>query len=154
MEDEARLFFPLALAMWRVTTLCLAAIWVVVSQAFVSFPAHRAHSLKCLARSGLLASHTSNDHKSSSLLHRIKTRLPTFLSPPRGSYYNNTTILTPSDAAHAVGVVPTLEASKSIWQTAWKLHRLMLPILHFRLWDKCKMKDSKLALAVLWWKAM
>ena len=72
----------------------------------------------------------------------------------RGSHYNTTTILTPNDAAIAVGVKPTAEASKYTWQTAWRIHRFMLPILHYRLWDRCEMKDSKLALAVLWWKAM
>jgi hypothetical protein len=90
---------------------------------------------------------------STSLLRRLKSKLH-LSATTRGARYGNSTILTPSDAAIAVGVKPTLEASKSMWQTAWKLHRFLLPIVHFRAWDKCRMKDSKLALAVLWWKAM
>lgn len=73
----------------------------------------------------------------------------------RGDKYgteNNSTILTPSDAALKVGVVPTLEASKETWQRAYKLHRFMLRWLHY--WDRCQPTDSKLALACLWWKAM
>lgn len=91
---------------------------------------------------------TSATFNSFSWLHRFKPL------PIRGSLYNTTTILTPNDAAIAVGVKPTAEASKYTWQTAWKIHRFMLPILHYRIWDRCEMKDSKLALAVLWWKAM
>ena len=91
---------------------------------------------------------------STSLLHRLRSKLR---RPIRGSRYvdSNSTILTPSDAALAVGVKPTMEASKATWQTAWKVHRFLLQyVLHSRVWDKCQMKDSKLALAVLWWKAM
>eukprot|EP01082_Thalassiosira_pseudonana_P008973 g7712.t1 g7712 contig26:107985-109677(-) len=65
---------------------------------------------------------------------------------------NNSTILTPSDAALKVGVRPTLEASKEVWQRAWKLHRFMMKPLH--VWDGCQPSDSKLALACLWWKAI
>eukprot|EP00804_Cyclotella_cryptica_P014996 CCRYP_000607-RB/>CCRYP_000607-RB protein AED:0.05 eAED:0.05 QI:84/1/1/1/1/1/4/494/482 len=72
----------------------------------------------------------------------------------RGSRYQlaDSTILTPCRAASAVGVRPTLEASKQTWQRAWRLHRALLPLLHC--WDACRMKDSKLALACLWWKAI
>jgi hypothetical protein len=96
----------------------------------------------------------------SALSSKILTRrhLPP-LHPPlhvaskiRGSHYANTTILTPIDAASKVGVRPTLETSKEVWQRAWRLHKAVLPALHF--WDACEMKDSKLALACLWWKAM
>eukprot|EP00578_Thalassiosira_sp_NH16_P016294 CAMPEP_0181127684 /NCGR_PEP_ID=MMETSP1071-20121207/28332_1 /TAXON_ID=35127 /ORGANISM="Thalassiosira sp., Strain NH16" /LENGTH=497 /DNA_ID=CAMNT_0023213445 /DNA_START=122 /DNA_END=1615 /DNA_ORIENTATION=- len=57
----------------------------------------------------------------------------------RGDKYgasNNSTILAPSDAAIKVG----------------ELHRFMMRILHR--FDKCQPKDSKLALACLWWKAL
>ncbi|KAL3787558.1 hypothetical protein ACHAWO_006415 [Cyclotella atomus] len=101
------------------------------------------------------SSSSSSPHpsKPTSLLHRIRSKL---LHPPtiRGSHYANTSILTPSDAARAVDVAPTWEASKAVWQTAWRAHRSLLPLLHYRLWDGCEMKDSKLALAVLWWKAL
>mmetsp|Transcript_9463 Transcript_9463/g.19000 ORF Transcript_9463/g.19000 Transcript_9463/m.19000 type:complete len:538 (+) Transcript_9463:206-1819(+) len=73
----------------------------------------------------------------------------------RGDKYgmeNNSTILTPSDAALKVGVVPTLEASKETWQRAYKFNRFMLRWLHY--WDRCQPTDSKLALACLWWKAI
>jgi hypothetical protein len=66
---------------------------------------------------------------------------------------NNSTILSPSDAAIAVGVTPTKEATKTEWQRAWKIHRyLMKTILH--LFDNCYPQDSKLSLACLWWKAI
>mmetsp|Transcript_11045 Transcript_11045/g.16297 ORF Transcript_11045/g.16297 Transcript_11045/m.16297 type:complete len:447 (-) Transcript_11045:205-1545(-) len=65
---------------------------------------------------------------------------------------NNSTILTPSDAALKVGVLPTKEATKEEWQRAWKLHRGLMKPLH--LGDWCRPKDSKLALACLWWKAI
>mmetsp|Transcript_3330 Transcript_3330/g.5575 ORF Transcript_3330/g.5575 Transcript_3330/m.5575 type:complete len:474 (-) Transcript_3330:271-1692(-) len=65
---------------------------------------------------------------------------------------NNSTILTPSDAAQKVGVLPTKNATKGEWQRAWKLHRGLMKPLH--LMDGCRPKDSKLALACLWWKAL
>jgi hypothetical protein len=67
---------------------------------------------------------------------------------------NNSTILSPSDAAIAVGVAPTKkDATKTEWQRAWKIHRyLMKTILHR--FDNCYPQDSKLSLACLWWKAI
>lgn len=62
----------------------------------------------------------------------------------RGSKYENSTILTPANAAIKVNVKPTREATKQEWQRAWKLHRFMMKILHK--FDGCKPKDSKLAL--------
>lgn len=65
----------------------------------------------------------------------------------RGDGYgpeHNSTILPPADAADAVGVKPTLEASKEEWQRAWKIHRRAMRALH--LFDGCQPKDSKLAL--------
>ena len=57
---------------------------------------------------------------------------------------NNSTILTPIDAALKVGVAPTRNATKQEWQRAWKIHRYMMKILHK--FDECKPTDSKLAL--------
>lgn len=96
----------------------------------------------------------SSPEPPTSLLHRLQSKLR---QPIRGSRYvgSNSTILTPTDAAQAVGVQPTFEASKWTWQTAWRVHRFLLQfVLHWRAWDRCRMEDSKLALAVLWWKAM
>lgn len=59
---------------------------------------------------------------------------------------NNSTILSPADAAASVGVRPTLEnATKGKWQRAWKLHRFMMKVLLHR-FDSCRPGDSKLAL--------
>ena len=57
---------------------------------------------------------------------------------------NNSTILTPIDAAIKVSVQPTRNATKQEWQRAWKIHRYMMKILHK--FDECKPTDSKLAL--------
>ena len=59
---------------------------------------------------------------------------------------NNSTILSPIDAAHSVGVRPTLEnATKGTWQRAWRLHRFMMKVVLHR-FDWCRPGDSKLAL--------
>ena len=66
---------------------------------------------------------------------------------------NNSTILSPEEAAAAVGVKPANpKATKKTWQRAWRLHKRMLPILHA--FDRNKPPDSSLSLAVLWWKAL
>ena len=66
---------------------------------------------------------------------------------------NNSTILSPEEAAAAVGVKPANpRATKKTWQRAWRLHKRMLPILHA--FDRNKPPDSSLSLAVLWWKAL
>ncbi len=73
----------------------------------------------------------------------------------RGNAYgenNNSTIPTPLEAARAVGVVPTMEASQKTWQRAWRLQKALLPILHR--FDSCRPPDSSLNLACLWWKAI
>jgi hypothetical protein len=66
----------------------------------------------------------------------------------RGDRYgasNNSTILTPTEAAGVVGVEPSIEATKETWQRAWRLHRfLMTKVLHR--FDGCRPKDSKLSL--------
>ena len=101
-----------------------------------------------------LQSTTSNDevtidgkplinNKNKSILNRLfnsNKSSPTI----RGSKYENSTILTPADAAIKVNVKATREATKQEWQRAWKLHRFMMKILHK--FDRCKPKDSKLAL--------
>ena len=67
----------------------------------------------------------------------------------RASHYgiaNNSTILSPMDAAVAVGVRPTHEnATKGTWQRAWKLHRFMMRFILHKL-DFCRPGDSNLAL--------
>ncbi len=67
----------------------------------------------------------------------------------RASHYgiaNNSTILSPMDAAVAVGVRPTLaNATKGTWQRAWKLHRFLLRFL-LHVFDLCRPGESKLAL--------
>ena len=73
----------------------------------------------------------------------------------RGNAYgegNNSTIPTPLEAARAVGVVPTMEASQKTWQRAWRLHKALLPLLHK--FDSCCPPNSSLNLACLWWKAI
>jgi len=91
------------------------------------------------------------NNKNKSILNRLfnSNKSSTII---RGSKYENSTILTPADAANTVNVKPTREATKQEWQRAWKLHRFMMKILHK--FDGCKPKDSKLALACLWWKAI
>ena len=59
---------------------------------------------------------------------------------------NNSTVLSPVEAAASVGVRPTLEnATKGTWQRAWKLHRFMMKVVLHR-FDRCRPGDSKLAL--------
>ena len=73
----------------------------------------------------------------------------------RGDRYgaaNNSTILAPSDAAIKVGVEPTMEASKEVWQRAWRIHRFLLPILYR--FDRIQSEDVNHNLACLWWKAI
>ena len=73
----------------------------------------------------------------------------------RGEQYgadNNSTIPTATQAAHAVGVRPALEASAATWKRAWNIQKAALPVLHWR--DTCQPPDSKLSLACLWWKAL
>ncbi|KAL7549443.1 hypothetical protein ACHAWF_012712 [Thalassiosira exigua] len=73
----------------------------------------------------------------------------------RGDRYgpsNGSTVLAPSDAARRVGVEPTAEASNETWKRAWRFQRFAMRMLHGV--DGCRPKDSKLALAVLWWKAL
>ena len=66
---------------------------------------------------------------------------------------NNSTILSPEEAAAAVGVKPANpKATKKTWQRAWRFHKRMLPVLHA--FDRNKPPDSSLSLAVLWWKAL
>ena len=66
---------------------------------------------------------------------------------------NNSTILSPEDAAAAVGVRATSpKATSKTWQRAWRFHKRMLPLLHA--FDRNKPPDSSLSLAVLWWKAL
>ena len=96
-------------------------------------------------RKSILQKITTHNFKSN-------TPVPTMRGNDKYGATNNSTILTPSDAAIKVGVRPTLEATKETWQRAWKLHRFMMKWLHY--WDGCQPKDSKLALACLWWKAM
>ena len=82
------------------------------------------------------------NNKNKSILNRLFNSNKSSLI--RGSKYENSTILTPADAAVKVNVKPTREATKQEWQRAWKLHRFMMKILHK--FDGCKPKDSKLAL--------
>lgn len=73
----------------------------------------------------------------------------------RGSKYghkNNSTIPQPFEIAAELGVKPTKDASAKEWQTAWKLLKRMLPLLH--IFDRCKPPDSSLNLACMWWKAL
>jgi len=66
---------------------------------------------------------------------------------------NNSTILSPEEAAAAVGVRPSNpKATKKTWQRAWRFHKRVLPLLHA--FDRNKPPDSSLSLAVLWWKAL
>lgn len=43
-------------------------------------------------------------------------------------------------------------APKFVWTWAWKLHTIMLPILHY--FDKCFPQDTFVNLSVLWWKSI
>jgi len=74
----------------------------------------------------------------------------------RGSTYgleNNSTIPTPEQIAQSLGVRPTkANVTKNTWSTAWKLQKMMIPILH--MFDSCKPVDSSLNLACMWWKAL
>jgi O-methyltransferase involved in polyketide biosynthesis len=74
----------------------------------------------------------------------------------RGANYgtmNNSTIPSPEEIAQKLGVRPTeSKATKGTWSRAWKLQKIMLPILH--LFDSCKPPDSSLNLACMWWKAL
>ena len=82
-----------------------------------------------------------------SILHRLLRSSPSNNNIRGNSYgtINNSTVLSPADAALAVGVKPTKpDATKHEWQRAWKIHRFMMKILHAV--DGCKPKDSKLAL--------
>jgi O-methyltransferase involved in polyketide biosynthesis len=75
----------------------------------------------------------------------------------RGEGYgasNNSTILTPTEAAAIVGVKPAkFGATNTTWKRAWKVHRFMMTnVLHK--FDSIQPTDSKLSLACLWWKAL
>ena len=143
----------------RVILLAAVALLITANNAFSSSRAFVSAVDKGVLRSIdpftlTLQSTTSNDevtidgkplinNKNKSILNRLfnsKKSSPTI----RGSKYDNSTILTPVDAATKVNVKPTREATKQEWQRAWKLHRFMMKILHK--FDGCKPKDSKLAL--------
>ena len=83
-----------------------------------------------------------------SILHRLFRSSSPSNNNIRGNSYgtvNNSTVLSPADAALAVGVKPTKpDATKNEWQRAWRIHRFSMKILHAV--DGCKPKDSKLAL--------
>ncbi len=91
-----------------------------------------------------------------SSLSSSSTRISSSTTAIRGAnkygHQNNSTILSPSDAAIKVGVKPTKEATKTEWQRAWKIHRFLMKPLH--LFDNCHPQDSKLSLACLWWKSI
>ena len=83
--------------------------------------------------------------------------LSTTTTTIRGEGYgasDNSTILTPAEAAAMVGVKPAMfGATNTTWKRAWKVHRfLMTNVLHK--FDSIQPTDSKLSLACLWWKAL
>lgn len=65
---------------------------------------------------------------------------------------NNSTIPTPTEVAAIVGVKPATNAPKEVWKIVWRLHGMLIPLLH--LGDKAKPKDSKYSLTVLHCKAI
>ena len=88
-----------------------------------------------------------NSHDKSFIIQRLFNRSKSSNTIRGNNKYgtlNNSTILTPIDAALKVGVAPTRNATKQEWQRAWKIHRYMMKILHK--FDECKPTDSKLAL--------
>ncbi|KAL3794329.1 hypothetical protein ACHAW5_009889 [Stephanodiscus triporus] len=90
--------------------------------------------------------------------HKVLNKSSPFLGGGgiRGDRYgasNNSTILTPAEAAASAGVEPAIEATKETWQRAWRFHRFMMTKVLHR-FDGCRPTDSKLSLACLWWKAL
>ncbi len=99
--------------------------------------------------SSILAIGQHEDNENSTFKHLSRPNLT------RGSYYgenNNSTIPHPTEVAAKLGVKPTKEASAKEWQNAWKVLKILLPVLH--LFDRCKPVDSSLNLACIWWKAL
>jgi hypothetical protein len=92
----------------------------------------RSHSL---ASSSTAAAPSGSDAKEMGVIIRGADKYGT---------QNNSTILSPTDAALRVGVKPTKEATKLEWQRAWRMHRVMMKPLHW--FDGCRPTDSKLAL--------
>ena len=144
-----------ALTSSLITTNAFSPSVALVSSAVVSSSSSTDKGLRSIDPFTLtLQSTTSNDevtidgkplinNKNKSILNRLFDSNKT--SPIiRGSKYENSTILTPADAAISVNIKPTREATKQEWQRAWKLHRFMMKILHK--FDSCEPKDSKLAL--------
>lgn len=125
----------------------LPPLVLVAALAFI--PANHAFPPPIYLASPQKIAPTSNARKS--ILQRIATKGGNI----RGDRYgtaNNSTILAPSDAAIKVGVEPTMEASKEVWQRAWRIHRFMLPILYR--FDRVQSEDVNHNLACLWWKAI
>ena len=65
---------------------------------------------------------------------------------------NNSTIPGPIEVAALVGVKPAMMAPAQVWKFVWRLHGVLIPVLHMG--DKAKPKDSKYSLKVLHCKAI
>ena len=55
-------------------------------------------------------------------------------------------------ASAALGVRAPWNAPKWVWKRAYRSHRALLPLLHFR--DACRPADANVNLLCLWWKAL
>ena len=121
--------------------LALFCLLICSASAFVALHAHSA------------SSSTGSDPTRPGQVVRQLKRPDEIRGSSRYGSENNSTILSPEEAAAAVGVRPANpKATSKTWQRAWRFHKRMLPLLHA--FDRNKPPDSSLSLAVLWWKAL
>ena len=121
--------------------LALFCLLICSASAFVALHAHSA------------SSSTGSDPTRPGQVVRQLKRPDEIRGSSRYGSENNSTILSPAEAAAAVGVRPANpKATKGTWKRAWRFHKRMLPLLH--VFDRNKPPDSSLSLAVLWWKAL
>ena len=139
--------------------ICSASAFVAGGKAILPIPATCTRT--CSAQTSLHARSASSNSSSSTgsdptqpgqVVRQLK-RPDEIRGSSRYGSENNSTILSPEDAAAAVGVRATSpKATSKTWQRAWRFHKRMLPLLH--VFDRNKPPDSSLSLAVLWWKAL